>query len=370
MGINKSDMHRTGSQVIEPPIEPDTPKPKYQSENCDDKSNIDTDTIVNMELSPVQDIADFQKFYRSIKSAYHGEVSYESITLDLIAIYLKGQKVLYIESKTFCEQCLYHLMLPAIFISAVCTVISVSLKDYQWGSILVASLTGVNSFILSVVTYLKLDAKSEAHRTTSYQFDKLQTRCEFHSGRSLLVGRTSKEPLDPEDVISTFVKGIEKKVIEIKDVNQFVIPEIIRHRYSTIYGTNIFAIVKKYKTDRMLQGQRLLLINTMLTNGKWYQGPPKHIPCEPSEKKTMFKTITNIFTDAVEKVTIFSEPELDIYTATENELRAEKDRLINLIIEYRKISSRINDAFNKEIQNHINKKNKNWLGWSWNCLKT
>jgi hypothetical protein len=326
-------------------------------------SNVDSDTIIEVESVPIKDIADFRKYYKSIKGAYHGDVSYESITLDLIAIYLKGQKLLYIESKTFCEQCLYHLMLPAIFISAVCTVISVSLKDYQWGSILVASLAGFNSFILSVVTYLKLDAKSEAHRTSSYQFDKLQTQCEFHSGRSLLV----KEQIQDE-TISNFVKGVEKKVVEIKDVNQFVIPELIRHRYSTIYGTNVFAIVKKYKTDRMLQAQRLLTINTILLEEKWYKGPPKHIVSEPLEKKTMFKVITNIFTDTTEKITIFTEPELDIYTATEHELKNEKGRLINLIIEYRKISSRINDAFNKEIENHIKRKKKKWCYFSF--LKT
>jgi hypothetical protein len=346
--------------VVETPVTP----VKGGSEYNDDK-NIDTDTIIcNVESFPIKDIADFQKYYKSIKGAYHGEVSYESITLDLIAIYLKGQKLLYIESKTFCEQCLYHLMLPAIFISAVCTVISVSLKDYQWGAILVAALTGINSFILSVVTYLKLDAKSEAHRTASYQFDKLQTQCEFHSGRSLLIKES-----DPKDPVSTIVKQIEEKVIEIKDVNQFSIPEIIRHRYSTIYGTNVFAIVKKYKTDRMLQGQRLLKINNMIEEKKWYTGPPKHVPTEPSERKTIFKFITNIFTDNPERVTVFTEPELDIYTATEHELRNEKDRLINLIIEYRKISSRINDAFNKEIQNYINKKRKNWW-FSCNFLKT
>jgi hypothetical protein len=245
---------------------PQTPVKGSDLESNDDK-NVDTDTVIcNIDSFPIQDIADFKKYYSSIKSAYHGEVSYESITLDLVAIYLKGQKLLYIESKTFCEQCLYHLMLPAIFISAVCTVISVSLRDYAWGNILVASLTGLNSFILSVVTYLKLDAKSEAHRTASYQFDKLQTECEFHSGRSLLV----KEQIQDE-TISNFVKGVEKKVVEIKDVNQFVIPELIRHRYSTIYGTNVFAIVKKYKTDRMLQAQRLLTINTILIEEKWYK---------------------------------------------------------------------------------------------------
>ena len=303
--------------------------------------------------------------------------------MDLIAIYLKGQKVLYVESKTFCEQCLYYLMLPAIFISAVCTVISVSLKNYSWGSILVASLTGINSFILSVVTYLKLDAKSEAHRTASYQFDKLQTMCEFHSGKALLIKTkeyiidnnidTDTNTIDNSDLkeesVNDFVKKIEIKVTEIKDVNQFVIPEIIRFRYATIYGTNIFAIVKKYKTDRMLQAQRLIIINRILTSGKWYKGPPKQIIPENLERKTAFKIIKNMFTDVEEKVSVFTDAELDIYTATEHELLREKDRLINLIIEYRKISSRINNAFNCEIQGHISRKKNNWINCcSW--LKT
>jgi hypothetical protein len=334
---------------------------------------------------PVRDIAEFKRYYKNIKSAYNGDVSYESITLDLIAIYLKGQKVLYVESKTFCEQCLYYLMLPAIFISAVCTVISVSLKSYEWGSILVASLTGFNSFILSVVTYLKLDAKSEAHRTASYQFDKLQTMCEFHSGKKLLIpnytpddvkfnesSSTDDQKIDKnlkEETIDELVKRIESKVVEIKDVNQFVIPEIIRFRYATIYGTNIFAIVKKYKTDRMLQAQRLLIINRILTSGRWYKGPPKQIISESMEKRSGFKIIRNMFTDKEEKISVFTDAELDIYTATEHELLREKDRLINLIIEYRKISSRINNAFNAEIDGHISRKRGKWLNCcSW--LKT
>ena len=346
----------------------------FNNNNNNNNSSINGNNSTTQEdddFIPIKEIADFKKYYKNIKGAYNSEISYDSITLDLIAIYLKGQKVLYVESKTFCEQCLYYLMLPAIFISAVCTVISVSLKEYMWGSILVASLTGSNSFILSVVTYLKLDAKSEAHRTASYQFDKLQTMCEFHSGKFLLVKMSGNDEVlinhkPGDETISEFVNKIEMKVAEIKDVNQFVIPEIIRHRYATIYGTNIFAIVKKYKTDRMLNAQRLIIIDKILVSEKWYKGPPKQYIAENLEKKNAFKIIRNMFTEEEEKISVFTEPELDIYTATEHELLREKDRLINLIIEYRKISSRINNAFNSEIQGHITRKKNlliNWCSW-------
>ena len=164
---------------------------------------IDTDVFTSKLMLPIQDINDYNKFASDITSSYMGAMSYYSITLDLIAIYLKGQKIIYIESKTFCEQCLYCLMLPAILVSAICTVISTALKNVEWGSTLVSALAGTNSFILAVVTYLKLDAKSEAHRTACYQFDKLQTMCEFYSGRCLLLSDDNIK-----DKIEEFVIGV------------------------------------------------------------------------------------------------------------------------------------------------------------------
>jgi len=119
----------------------------------------------------------------------------------------------------------------------------------------------------------------------------------------------------------------------------------------------------------MLQAQRLLIINRILTSGRWYKGPPKQIIPESMEKRSGFKIIRNMFTDKEEKISVFTDAELDIYTATEHELLREKDRLINLIIEYRKISSRINNAFNAEIDGHISRKRGKWLNCcSW--LKT
>ena len=167
-------------------------------------------------------------------------------------MYLKGQKILYIEAKTHCEQNLTMMMLPAIFISAACSVLSVSLGPFAWGTILVSGLTAFNSFLLTLVNYLKLDARAEAHRVASYQFDKLQTLCEFHSGKVLFF--MDKSALD-------IVTDIEKKVKEIKDSNQFVIPESVRDRFPTLYTTNVFTEVKKIENKESLVKHKLFTLS-------------------------------------------------------------------------------------------------------------
>jgi hypothetical protein len=81
-------------------------------------------TIPDTELKiPEQarvDILRFKEFSNVIKDTYWGGKVNNSLTLDLFASYLKGQKILYIEAKTYCEQRLHFFMLPAIFISAFC----------------------------------------------------------------------------------------------------------------------------------------------------------------------------------------------------------------------------------------------------------
>jgi hypothetical protein len=97
-------------------------------------------------------------------------------------------------------------MLPAIFISSCCTVLSIGIKTYENGPLIVSALTAFNSFLLALITYLKLDAKAEAHKTTSYQFDKLQTSCEFLSGKVLLI-----EDANMVENVKIFVDNVEKK---------------------------------------------------------------------------------------------------------------------------------------------------------------
>jgi hypothetical protein len=108
-----------------------------------------------------------------------------SVALHVLALYMKGQKTLYMDAKSHCERRLNWLMLPAIINAAICTVISSALSGWAYGPVLLATLSAFNSCVLAVISYLKLDAKCEAHRASAFQFERLQTLCEFYAGKYL-----------------------------------------------------------------------------------------------------------------------------------------------------------------------------------------
>jgi hypothetical protein len=315
---------------------------------------------VSNYLSQLSDV-NFKSINKYLQENYNLDESVTSTSLDIIALYLKGQKILYIEAKSLCEKRLNWLMIPAISISAACTVLNFAAKQVEYGVYIMSSLNAINSLLLALISYLKLDAQVQAHSTTSHKFEKLETFCEIKSGKILFLKQTG--------TLDKILEDIESKAMEVIESNEFILPEAVRRRYSTIYFTNVFTLVKK------VQATEIQLVNeykTVIRYLKYYYEKYEELtsanklesslPIEPEGDGEIIPSQPIKIHLDIAHISKSDDPKEQVHyiLGQISELEIKKESLLNRIIEHKNNYLNIKLLFKDEIDNQNIKKKKRW----------
>ena len=148
----------------------------------------DTETLESTSKQSIYKKITFDEVLNKINTQYEQDTVHRySSALDILASYLKGQKIIYMESRNYTVSILNLLMFPSIFLTVLASVGQEQLSNYtEQSRFILALINGAVAFILSIINYLKYDATSEAHKISAHQYDKLQSYVEFQSGQILL----------------------------------------------------------------------------------------------------------------------------------------------------------------------------------------
>ncbi len=254
--------------------------------------------------------------------------------LDIIASYLSCQKILYMEASHYTSTWLNLLMIPTIIITSSCSVLSGT--DMYNYSVLISGLTAFSSLLLAIINYLKLDAASEAHKTSSHQYDKLQSQTEFLSGNTLLFSTSS---FNGHTITNRKKQNIAKNLALIRDKQDRIFAELDEEYEKKIREDNLIMMANKkmeeIKTLIHTESKNENIIVAMPTRHSVEEEIKKDILFEKKNKKD---EITNKLRTELKNL----NGEYD-YSFADEEMNNHNEIIVKIRIEMENIKNKIKD---------------------------
>ena len=308
------------------------PNPKLNPPKNKKRPSMDSTNASRLCIPKFKKLS-YQEVERTLDKYYENEFDNKfSSEIDILTTYMKGQKNLYIQSKNINQHKLNCLMIPSIVIATFITIVSPFISCTEWSGGLMSGLNAVIAFFVSISNYLKLESSTELFIQMANHYDKLETSLELTNSKLFFL----KNDNDKSELVLSKIKEIEKKLCEIKETNNTLIPNEIKMIFPIICSINVFAFIKKteiYKKNLIIK----------------------------------FKDVKNEI-----RYILFKWRTINISGYTESEFAREQNRLVylreiknkikNELIEFRLAYSFMDGIFTKEIKNADSMRNS-WFFW-------
>ena len=220
------------------------------SDSDDDDYRENNQEITNMNTRHLSNNTIYKKLTyndveKSLSKYYDKEDKYSS-EIDILITYLKGQKVLYKYSNRITLWKLNSLTIPSILLTAALAIFAPFMEDFSWSIGFIAALNGLITLFISLINYLKLESSAEMYLHLANQFDKLETSMEF-SGNKIAFIENEKEQ---KKIVLKKINELERKMAEIKDLNNILIPNELKMLFPVIFHINVFSFIKKIELSK------------------------------------------------------------------------------------------------------------------------
>jgi hypothetical protein len=215
--------------------------PITMSNNNSDDENDDDEKEPSSKYRKIT----YDEMEKIIINNYDNENKYSN-ELDILITYLKGQKVLYTYSNRITRWKLNILTIPSLVFTASIAIFSPFMQNFEWSIELICILNGLITLLISLVNYLKLESTAEIYLNFANHFDKLETSMEFTSN-SIAFIENEKEK---KELVLKKMKEIEKKITDMKESNNILIPGELKILFPVIFNINIFSFIKKIELSK------------------------------------------------------------------------------------------------------------------------
>ena len=281
----------------------------------------------------------YQEVEKTLDKYYDNEFDNKfSSEIDILTTYMKGQKNIYIQSKIINQHKLNCLMIPSIVIATLVTIIAPFIGCTEWTSGVMSGLNAIVAFFVSISNYLKLESSAELYLQMANHYDKLETSLELTNSKLFFL----KNDNEKSELVLSKIKEIEKKLCEIKESNNTLIPTEIKMIFPIICSINVFAFIKKTEIYK------------------------KNLIIKFKDVKNEIRFI--LFKWRSTNISMYNESD---FTREQNRLvylREIKNKIKNELIEFRLAYSYMDGLFSKEIKNADSLRKSSFLWFKYYCF--